>query len=368
MANFLKVVRNFLFWATFFVAYPIMSFAQDKELTDSTIVRIFNPEKQLKLWYGSEDFPITNFVILPKYALLYNQEKGKIRLLRNSDKLVVDEYNLRNIKKIMLINGNNRIGQKIKYPLGPINAWFSTQNDTTVLAGTVTFKNPKMGSGYVRIKIVDESIRVDVLEYFTQGENTNKIVGLSKRASYITSMYQIGSNQIIVTSYGFLDKDLDNRKGEAYIKDSDGKIEKIYSVENSNERLLNPIQVTVTDKFVILYDTVRDVIQIYSYDMVLLKTLIIKQIPVLNEKVRRFFGKAFLWDAFDNVLYYKQIYDENGKNARTLYKVEMTKDVTFYKKATFYTVGYAEQFINQHEIFTLSNQNKYIYTISLGEE
>lgn len=69
-----------------------------------------------------------------------------------------------------------------------------------------------------------------------------------------------------------------------------------------------------------------------------------------------------------NELYYKQIYELNGKNERIIYKVSLAPTLTFQKKISLYTVGYAEKYINREELFTLSSQNRYIYTVMLNDK
>lgn len=42
-----------------------------EEHIDSSILKIVNPEKDIKLWYGTDEFAISDFVVLPKYLLCY---------------------------------------------------------------------------------------------------------------------------------------------------------------------------------------------------------------------------------------------------------------------------------------------------------
>jgi hypothetical protein len=370
MTNILIKKRFFIISILYLFTLPYISFSQETEKTDSTIVKVVNTEKQLKLWYGSEDFPISDFVVLPNYTVLYNQEKGKIRLLKNENKLAIDEYNLREIKKIMLINGTNRSGQKIKYPLGPINAWFTIENDSTILAGTVTIKNSKYGSSYIRIGIRNNSFKIECLPYINI--ETDKSKYSINKTSYITSLYQINNQQILVTPYGFSDNDSNNNdnqiNSEVYLKDSKGFFKNIYSIENTNSRLLNPVQIIVIDQFILLYDTTKDIVKIHNSKMDLISTINLNDIQILHEKPKRFFGKSFFWDAFTNELYYKVVYEENNKNARTLYKVELKPNLTFRKVLVLYTVGYTEKYINYGDFFTLSTKNRYIYTVSFKEK
>jgi hypothetical protein len=362
-----STLTNFCFFC--FLIISLNSFSQENEHTDSTIVKIVNPEKQLKLWYGSEDFPISDFVVLPKYTILYNQEMGKLRLLENSERLVVDEYNINSIKKIMLINGTNRTGQKIKYPLGPINAWFTIEDDTTVLAGTITIKKSEYGSRYIRIAIRNSKLHIETVP-FLEVKNKNQKT-LTQKTSYITSLYKIKNQEIIVTPFGFLNKEENNKSLESssdiYLRDKEGGLKNIYSIENSNSKLLNPIQIITTNQFILFYDTTIDVVKIFNHEMKHLSDVNLNSIRELKEKPKRFFGKSFFWDAFNNQLYYRLIYEDNNKNARTFYKVDISQHLQFQKQLVLYTVGYTEKYINYGAIFSLRSQNRYIYTVPLEE-
>lgn len=119
----------------------------------STILKIVNPEKDIKLWYGTDEFAISDFVVLPKYTLLYSQSSAILRLLNNENKLAVDEISLKSINGITSpISFQDNKGHR--YPLylsGSAQGWFTINNDSTVFAGTIRLKSKENNNGYLKI-------------------------------------------------------------------------------------------------------------------------------------------------------------------------------------------------------------------------
>lgn len=78
------------------------------ERTDTTITKIVYPQQDLKLWYGSDDFRVNHFVMLPNHTLLYNNDLSTFRLLSNKEMLVEDNYELATIKSILPCNADSK--------------------------------------------------------------------------------------------------------------------------------------------------------------------------------------------------------------------------------------------------------------------
>ena len=155
-----------LIFGIFFINLHFLGFSQNQfEHIDSSIVKVVNPKIDLKLWYGSEQFKISDFVVLPKYTILYDEESSKLRLLNNSNRLTVDEVSIESLNNLSFSKKNNRFGQFFKYYLGPIEAWFTIQNDSTVFAGTVTFKGKGKENGFLKINISNNKLLIDKIKF-----------------------------------------------------------------------------------------------------------------------------------------------------------------------------------------------------------
>ncbi|MBO0934694.1 hypothetical protein [Fibrella aquatilis] len=117
------------------------------EKTDTSIIKVMYPNQDLKLWYGSDEFKVNDFVILPNYTILHSRKTSTLRLLANEEMLVLDNSKLLEIKTI-----RPHIVDEEEVAIGPIKPWFTVINDSTVLAGTALFKGRNKVGG------VNESI------------------------------------------------------------------------------------------------------------------------------------------------------------------------------------------------------------------
>ena len=126
------------------------------ENIDGSIKTIVNPQKDLRLWYGVENFEINDFIVLPKYTVIYNQEFSLLKLIKNENRVVINEYNLNSLKDLKITPTKTVQGKTIKSALNIFSTWFNIENDTTINVGTLSFRNNQ--NGYVKIRIVDEKL------------------------------------------------------------------------------------------------------------------------------------------------------------------------------------------------------------------
>ncbi|MEZ0487929.1 hypothetical protein [Fibrella aquatica] len=341
------------------ISLPIL--AQQVEKTDSTIAQIVYPEKELKLWYGSDDFRIDRFVILPKYTLLYNNALSTFRLLDNSENLVKDEVRLLRIKSIEPYNVNNR-----DWALGPTTTWFTVLTDSTVMVGTVLFDGRKEVPGYLLLTIKMDKLSVEKKQFDlnakTDNIDPNNMQLLSHYVDY--KGLQLYSSLFVLSP---------TPKGEfviqksVYLKTAQKPLYPCYIKEDNLEvptekRQLIPFQFTATNDRMLIYDPETEQLRVVTTDIANPVLLDVAKALPDNVPNGRKFGREFMIDRVTNQLYYKTLAYLKGSTDQLVMSVNLKADtITFDPILRSGMADYVSSYINNRKLFFYDSKKGYIY-------
>ena len=356
---------NFLIGlVTLFFLSPYALFAQQIEQTDSTIASIVYPEKDLKLWYGSDDFRVDRFVILPKYTLLYNNELSIFRLLDNQENLVRDEARLLAIKSIKpyLVKFQN----EQKWALGPATTWFMILNDSTVAAGTALFSGRREVAGYLMITIKNDKLVVEhkqfTLDAETDNIQPNNMQFITNYADYKGAQFYSSTillsptpkNKFIVSE-------------SLYLK-TIGKPLSIYLAqkadvpEPASKRMLLPVQLISDADRLLIYDPKTEILRLITTDIGNPVVLNISNALPDNVPKGRKFSREFMIDRVTNRLYYKILTFSNETTDQLVMRVNLKADkFTLDPVLRSGMTGYYSTYINNGKLFFHDSKRGYIY-------
>ncbi|NID10086.1 hypothetical protein [Fibrivirga algicola] len=334
------------------------------EKTDSTITRIVYPEKELKLWYGSDDFRVDRFVILPNYTLLYNNELSTFRLLSNAENLVKDEERLLAIKLIKPYRVN--VGNDQKWALGPTTTWFTVLTDSTVIAGTVLFSGLNGVPGYLLITIKNDKLLIDQkhfdLDCKTDAIDSNNMQLLSQYVDYkglqlYSSLFVLAptpKNKFVV-------------KKSVYLKTAQKPLYPCYVREDNLEepaekRQLIPFQLIATNDRLLIYDPEAERLRVVTTDIANPVLLDVAEALPGNVPKGRKFGREFMVDRVTKQLYYKTLADSNGSVDQLVMGVDLKADkITFDPVLRSGMNDYFSRYVNNRKLFFYDSKKGYIY-------
>jgi len=86
--------KAILIFSSLILSYCI-SAQTELENIESSIYKEVKPGKEVKLFYGSIGFPITNYFVLSQNTLLYSASTETVYLLDNKSQLIIDQLNLK---------------------------------------------------------------------------------------------------------------------------------------------------------------------------------------------------------------------------------------------------------------------------------
>jgi len=332
------------------------------EKTDSTIAQIVYPEKDLKLWYGSDDFRVDKFVVLPNYTLLYNKELSTFRLLDNKENLVQDEVRLLTIKTIkpyiMVVQKDEQ-----KWALGPTTTWFTVVNDSTVMAGTVLFSGRKEVAGYLLLTIKNNKLTFEHKQFdldsktdTVEPKNMYLITDYAdyKGAQFYSSMFVLSptpKNKFVV------------QKG-LYLKTAQKPLFLYYAEEQDTVRkkMAYPFQLLSTDDRLLIYDPKTELLRIISTDITKPMLLDVAKALPGNVPNGRKFGREFIVDRVTNQLYYKTLANSKAGTDQLVMSVRLEADkITLDPILRSGMSDYFSSYINNRKLFFYDSKKGYIY-------
>ena len=326
------------------------------------IMSIVYPEKDLKLWYGSDDFRVDRFVILPKYTLLYNNELSTFRLIDNHENLVKDETNLLTVKTIKPYNVNEQ-----KWALGPTTTWFTVLNDSTVLVGTALFKNKYEVAGYVLITVEDAQLSIEhkpfALDSKPDHVEPNNMGFISCYIDYKGAQLYSSSILLPPTPRGkFVVRESvyykTPEKALSLYLDRQGEAE-----EPVEKREIIPFQLIIANNRLLIYDPKREQLRIVTTDVanpVLydLTTTLPKNLPE-----GRKFGRVFMIDRVTGKLYYKTLAFAKGVTDQLLMSLKIEADKVTFKPIFRSTMNECfAYYVHNRRLFFHDSEKGYIYT------
>lgn len=329
------------------------------EKTDTTIYQVVYPQQDLKLWYGSDDFKVDHFVMLPTHTLLYNNNLSTFRLLSNKEMLVEDTYDLTRIKSILPYHVDSK-----KQVLGPVTTWFTVINDSTVQVGTVLFKGRNNVAGYLQIRISKNRLTIEHKPFILQAKEDGFD---SPKTQFITNYMNRGNDQLF-TSFIRLDK-TDwrhyNVNASVYIKRQDNPLEQIYETPAADTSKRKPRfspQLLATDSQLFIFDPNAGKIQLLTSDLTVSSVIDVrKHLPTTMPGGRRF-GEQFLFDGVSNQLYYKVIYANDKGTDQYYMKATLTPDSINLSPVLHCTLdGFYGNSIQNHHLFFRDTNKGYIY-------
>lgn len=340
-----------------------------QENIDGSIKTIVNPQKDLMLWYGVENFEINDFVVLPRYTVIYNQESSLLKLIKNENRVVIDEYNLNSLKDLKITPTKTVEGKTLKSALNIFSTWFSIEDDTTINVGTLTFNNNQ--NGYAKIRIIEERLSVDKQEYNLKDDELD-LISLKKSFNmmFLTNMYSFKSSQIYIRPETFKSVNGQRQvltKNSAFYKSEKSGLSNIYDIpfkeeKNSN---LNSIQFLSINKEYYLFDNFSDSLVCFDNNFEQKFKLSFKGLPQ-NELIKRPFGRAFFIDKTDNLIYYTSVYAKDKENIQTMYRVIIKDEkIEFIKLRETNLRGYIYKQVNNKMFFVIDKRTNFIYTFDL---
>ncbi len=331
------------------------------EHTDSTIAQIVYPDKDLKLWYGSDDFRVSNFVILPNYTLLYNNELSIVRLLGNKENLVKDEVRLLSIKSIKPYNVNDK-----KWALGPSTTWFKVLTDSTLLVGTALFKGRNEVAGYLLVTIRNERLIIDHkpfdLDSKTDAIEPNNMQFIAdytdyKGAQLYSSMFVLAptpKNELVV-------------KKSLYLKTAQKPLSLYFSKEEDpqvpvEKRQMIPVQLITTDERLLIYDPETEQLRVVTTDIANPMLLDLASALPDNVPKGRKFGRAFMVDRVSKQLYYKTLaFSKEGTDQMVMSVTLGVGKITVEPILRSNMIDYYSMYINNRKLFFYDSKKGYIY-------
>jgi hypothetical protein len=353
----------------FFCSYTVVQGQVQQDNIDSTIKTVINPQKDLRLWYGVENFEINDLVVLPKYTIIYNQEFSLLKLIKNKNRVVVDEYKLNSLKGLKITPTKTVEGKTIKSALNIFSTWFSIENDTTINIGTLSFDNNQ--NGFAKIAIIDDKLSVNTQEYKLDDDELD-IISMKKSFNmmFLTNMYSFASNQVYIRPETF--KSLDGKKqvittNSVFSKTKSNKLTKIYEVPSKDDKNvnLNSIQLLQSGDNIYLIDNYSDSLISFDNNFKEKYRLTFRGFPK-NDLIKRSFGRSFFVDKIDNSLYYTSVYTKEKENIQMVYKVVLDeKKIDFIKLRETNLRGYIYKQINDKTFFVIDKRTNFIYTFNL---
>lgn len=332
------------------------------EKTDSTIAQFVYPEKELKLWYGSDDFRVDRFVILPNYTLLYNNALSTFRLLDNKENLVQNEVRLlttKMIKPYLMVDQKD----EQKWALGPTTTWFTVVNDSTVMAGTVLFSGRKEIAGYLLLTIKNNKLKIEHKQ-FDLDSKTDSVE--PKNMVYITDYADYNGAQFYSSMFALSPTPKNKfvvQKG-LYLKTAQKPLFLYYAEEQDTVRnkMAYPFQLLSTDDRLLIYDPKTELLRLISTD--LMNPVLLDVAKALPDNVPngRKFGREFMVDRVTNQLYYKTLAYSNGSIDQLVMSVRLEADkITLDPILRSGMAGYFSSYINNRKLFFYDSKKGYIY-------
>lgn len=356
-------VFSFLLVATTF--YVRNSIAQQIEHTDTTIAKIVYPQQDLKLWYGNDAFRVDDFVILPNYTILHSRETSTIRLLDNRNMFVLDNVKLLSIKTIQPHNVDDE-----KVAIGPIIPWFSIANDSTVLAGTASFKGRKNVSGYVELAIRGNKLFVKHEPFPIEKEVDSGDMS-SFKTQFINSYIDYKGNKLMA-SWMSLKPELKGKitpdHAVVYRKTDDllsiiyETPEHLIAMTNPGKQHFNMIQLLSIDTKLLIYDPEREELLTATNDLSNLTLIdVAKALPV-DMPTGRKFGKQFLFDRVANQLYYRVTTLVKDTRDQVYLKANLSNTSLTFEPILRVTIAdYYGYYVNNRRLFFYDKVRGYIY-------
>lgn len=344
-----------------------------EEHIDSTILKIVNPQKDIKLWYGTDEFPISDFVVLPKYTLLYSQSSAILRLLNNENKLAVDEISLKSINGItspvsfqdknwhrypLYLSGSGGLGQ----------GWFTINNDSTVFAGTIRLKSKENNNGYLKISILNNKMLIDKVS-FDLPDSTfkfHKVLGTFWASSH--SDFNGYKLYIAPEMYKPFNRNTPREclsTGRVILKDKNDVVSILYESPLDNSRIAMPINLFQYHGFNYLSDPSNDILVKYDQDLKEIKKYNLHGFPI-STLTQHPFGRAFFVDNVTKKLFYRVKYVKENATLFSIYRVSFkdnTIDFTLEKED--YLKEYYSRYINNNFVYLLNPTNNFIYTYAI---
>jgi len=332
------------------------------EKTDSTIARIFYPERDLKLWYGNETFRVNNFVVLPKYTLLYNQESSTLRLLGNQENLVEDEVSLLAIKTIKPCNVNNQ-----KWALSPTTSWFTVLTDSTVQVGTALFMGRKEVAGYLLVTIKNNKLFIDHKQFNLD----SKVDNIDPNNMQFISHYIDYKGTQLYSSSILLPPTPKNKfvvSESVYGKTSEKPLSVYFSRQQEAEepvekRQLIPFQLIVAIDRLLIYDSKREQLRVATNDIANSVLFDITSSLPDNLPKGKLFSRAFMVDRVTGQMYYKTLgfMKESTDQLVMSVKLDVNK-IAFVPLFRATMSHYFCAYINNRRMFFHDSKRGYIYT------
>jgi hypothetical protein len=356
--NILKKTLLFLILISIYEIHSA-SAQNHEEHIDSTIVKIVNPEKDIKLWYGTDEFAISDFVVLPKYTLLYSQSSAILRLLNNENKLAVDEISLKSINGIISpISFHDKKGHR--YPLyltGSGQGWFTINNDSTIFAGTIRLKSTENNNGYLKINISNNKMSIDKVSFVLPDSTFkfHKTLGNFWASSYsdfngyklyiIPEMYKPSNNNSPRECLS---------TGRVILKDKNDIISTLYESPLDNSRIAMPINLFQYQGFNYLSDPSNEI-----------KRYNLHGLPISTLKQHQY-GRAFFVDNVTKKLFYRVKYVTEKATLFSIYRVSFKDNVIdFTLEKEDYLKEYYSRYINNNFVYLLNLTNNFIYTYEI---
>ena len=333
--------------------------AQQVEKTDTSIVRIVNPRQDLKLWYGSDDFRVDNFVVLPEYTLLYNKNLSTFRLLSNQAMLVQDTYKLLSIRSIKPHIVDNK-----KHAIGALDPWFTVLNDSTVLAGTAPFKGRKAVSGYVKIVIAQAKLYIEHIPFLIDEKADNVD---ASRTQFITNCIYYKGGSVFVSYIPLNKTDGYVFNGSVYVKSLQKELALLYETPLIEKKEVNAIQLLSIDGKLLIYDPTTEQVRIATTDLGALTLIdLSKIIPAGLLSGKRSF-RHFLLDRINKQLYYRIAYFDKGVSDQLYMKVLLSTDsLTAEPILRTAMMGFRGFYVNNRRLFFYDEARGYIYVTKAG--
>lgn len=371
MLQFITVFKKILLLVLISICKIYSASAQShEEHIDSTIVKIVNPEKDIKLWYGTDEFAISDFVVLPKYTLLYSQSSAIIRLLNNENKLAVDEISLKSIGGITsAISFKDNNGHR--YPLylsGSGQGWFTINNDSTIFAGTIRLKSKENNNGYLKINISNNKMSIDKVRFdisdstFTPHETLGTFWASSHSNFNGYKLYIIPE----------IHKPFNKNTPRAYIstgrvilKNKNDMVSTLYTSPLSDSRVAMPINLFQYQGFNYLSDPSNEILVKYDQDLKEIKRYILHGFPI-STLTQHPYGRAFFVDNVTKKLYYRVKYVKENATLFSFYTVSFKDNIIdFTLEKEDYLKEYYSRYINNNFVYLLSSSNNFIYTYGI---
>ena len=365
-SNFYLILGFLFFQNSHIIAQTLL------ERVDSTISKVVNPQKDLRLWYGVDEFPIHDFVVLPKYTIICNEKSSTLRLISNENRLVIDEFDLLSLKNIKLHNIRTVEGKNLKSAINRFQSWFTMIDDNTILAGTILFKDKDDVSGYLKIHIENEKMSVETQKYdIKEGEIDSGFSRKNMERNYITNMYSVGEYTIFTTPEWF--KYVNNEKQcslnrVVYLKKKGDGMKKLYEVPCTKGSIpnANSLQLFRQNGDINIYDNTSKKLLVYDNDFTEKRRFDFEKITKLELNPKSILGDFFV-DNVNNELYYHTGFRENEVFTHSIFKAKINADnIDFEKLQESNSTDYIYKFINNKMVFVINVKNHFIYTFNLN--